>query len=143
MTTPDMNEELRKLLDLRAEADVADEKAKAAKRKRDSQEALVLEMMEERGFGVGDGSLTLNLGGGYGKVQFVPNRTLYSKIFHEEDFLAWARETGREEEFFSEKPRKKPLNDLVKAALEDQDGGTEIPPGVDFSETRYVTVTKR
>ena len=139
MPSTDVKNAMRNLIKARREEAVAAEKEKKAKKKARDAENLLLELLEESG----ETSTTVELGEGYGKVQFVPNKTVFSKVFNEQDFIDWAKAEGRYEEFFKDGVRKASLNQVIREALSDEDGGTEFPPGVDFSEKRYVTVTQR
>lgn len=132
------NKELRRLIDLRREAEDLDRRAKDAKRARDEQMVLVHEMLQRHGT---RGSTTVELGEGYGTFRFVPGETIRSKVYDEEAFREWVTAEQREVEFFfPDKLRQKPINDLVREVREHSDA--QFPPGVSDVEVRKVTVTQ-
>lgn len=83
---------------------------------------------------------TLALGEGYGNVQFNREQKVNSSVFDEEAAIRYFEEKGMASGYVDEKVRKKPLNQLVREALEN---GQELPPGVEPRVTKYVKVTKR
>lgn len=83
---------------------------------------------------------TLALGEGYGNVQFNREQKVNSSVFDEDAAIKYFEEKGMAKGYVDEKVRKKPLNQLVREALEN---GQELPPGVEPRVTKYVKVTKR
>lgn len=83
---------------------------------------------------------TLELGPGYGKVQFNREQKVLSSVFDEEAAIQWFEENGMKAGYVQGKVRKKPVNQLVREALEN---GSELPPGIEPRVTKFVKVTKR
>lgn len=83
---------------------------------------------------------TLELGPGYGKVQFNREQKVLSSVFDEAAAIAYFEEKGMGPGYVQGKVRKAPLNQLVREALE---SGQELPPGVEPRVTKFVKVTKR
>ena len=83
---------------------------------------------------------TLELGAGYGNVQFNREQKVNSSVFDEPAAIAYFEEKGMGAGYVQGKVRKKPLNQLVREALEN---GQELPPGVEPRVTKYVKVTRR
>jgi hypothetical protein len=83
---------------------------------------------------------TLELGPGYGKVQFNREQKVNSSVFDEAAAIKYFEDNGMAAGYVDEKVRKKPLNQLVREALEN---GQELPPGVEPRVTKFVKVTKR
>jgi len=83
---------------------------------------------------------TLALGEGYGNVQFNREQKVNSSVFDEEAAIKYFEDQGLAAGYVDEKVRKKPLNQLVREALEN---GQELPPGVEPRVTKYVKVTRR
>jgi hypothetical protein len=83
---------------------------------------------------------TFDLGSGYGNVQFNREQKVNSSVFDESAAIAYFEKQGMAKGYVEGKVRKKPLNQLVREALEN---GQELPPGVEPRVTKYVKVTKR
>jgi hypothetical protein len=126
----------RRVIDCRATYDAAYKarvKAEAAKK---SAEADLNEAMAKAKLP----GATLELGAGYGNVQFNREQKVNSSVFDEEAAIAYFESKGMTAGYVQGKVRKKPLNQLVREALEN---GQELPPGVEPRVTKYVKVTKR
>jgi hypothetical protein len=126
----------RRVLDLRADYEIkrkakvkAESKMKVAEA--DMNEALV--KAKQKG-------TTLELGAGYGDVQFNREQKVNSSVFDEAAAIAWFEEQGLATGYVEGKVRKAPVNQLVREALEN---GQELPPGIEPRVTKYVKVTKR
>lgn len=63
--------------------------------------------------------------------------TTYAKVNDMDALLAWAEESGHED-WFDMAPRKRVLNEAVRAAI---DNGEELPPGVHYYVKEYVSCT--
>jgi hypothetical protein len=113
------------------------DKARADASEREYKEAaLVLwEELDEAGLP----SYTADLGEGYGRVRFVPNETIRSRVLNNEMFVEWATAEGREEELLRSEPRKRVLNEYVRECLHDK---RDLPEGVDFTSTKFITITE-
>jgi len=83
---------------------------------------------------------TLALGEGYGNVQFNREQKVNSSVFDEPAAIKYFEEQGLRAGYVDEKVRKKPVNQLVREALEN---GQELPPGIEPRVTKFVKVTKR
>lgn len=83
---------------------------------------------------------TLELGPGYGNQQFNREQKVNSSVFDEAAAIAYFEEQGMAAGYVQSGVRNKPLNQLVREALEN---GQELPPGIEPRITRYVKVTKR
>lgn len=128
--------EARKLLDRRVTNDEAQKKAKETKAALDKQQEIVHTIMES----AGDVSVTKDLGPGYGRVQLGRRKTIFGRVIDAETALTSLEAEGYGEEMAKTEIRKGPLNELIRTRLET---GEALPDGVDFSETRYVQVTRR
>lgn len=83
---------------------------------------------------------TLELGPGYGNVQFNREQKVNSSVFDEAAAIAYFETQGMTSGYVEGKVRKKPVNQLVRESLEN---GQELPPGIEPRVTKYVKVTKR
>lgn len=83
---------------------------------------------------------TLALGEGYGNVQFNREQKVNSSVFDEAAAIKYFEEHGMAAGYVDEKVRKKPVNQLVRACLEN---GQELPPGIEPRVTKFVKVTRR
>lgn len=128
--------EARKLLDRRVNNDAAQKTAKETKDALDKQQGVVHDMMEA----AGDITVTKDLGPGYGRVQLGRRKTIFGRVIDSEVALEALDNEGYGAEMAKVEIRKGPLNELIRTRLET---GEALPDGVDFSETRYVQVTRR
>lgn len=129
---------LRKLVDLREKRDEAKGIADAAERAYREHEAQLWEEIEDAHGKVT--TLTVDLGEGYGKVQFQRRATTYSRIIDEDAFVDAVKREGREEEFLKPGIRKKVLNEEVR---DRNDRGVAQIDGVDFTVNRYISIARR
>lgn len=83
---------------------------------------------------------TLDLGPGYGRVQFNREQKVNSSVFDKDLAIKYFEERGLATGYVEGTVRKAPLNQLVRETLEN---GGELPPGVEPRITKYVKVTKR
>lgn len=126
----------RRVIDARADYDVAYKaRVKAEKAKKAAESDMNEAMLKAKLPGA-----TLALGAGYGNVQFNREAKVNSSVFDEAAAIAYFESKGMAAGYVDEKVRKKPLNQLVREALEN---GQELPPGVEQRITKYVKVTKR
>lgn len=134
---PSLTDEARKLLDLRRIADRAEAEFKKAEAKKDAQETRFWELLEDEDMS----SFNADLGPGYGRFSLTRGRTIYSRILDRDVAAEALKRLGREPaEIFRQEIQKAPANQLVKECLEH---GQDIPDGFDYSETRYITATRR
>jgi hypothetical protein len=119
---------LIKLGQLKAEKKRAERVADAAKAALVVFEAKLWEDMEESGVQ----SMGLDSG------KFVRKSTVYGQVTDLEALVTWCEENGVDDlvKTVQEKGR---LNELVRAKLDTQE---ELPPGVSFYESRYISHTQ-
>lgn len=134
--TARLDTEARKLLDLRRLDDEAQAKAKKTKKDREEQEQRIHDLLEE----TNQPSTTLDLGPGYGRWSLQRRRTIFSRVIDKDVALASVEAAGRKDEMFDRTIRKAPANQWLKECLE---RGEELPDGFDFSETKYITATRK
>ena len=85
-------------------------------------------------------SYPVDLGEGYGWYRFTPNSTRYARVIDREQAIAALEERGHSREtLVTMKVREQQANELVNELL---DHGQELPPGLDWYEREYVTMTK-
>ena len=126
----------RRVIDARADYDKAYKARVKAERAKKQAEADINDAMAKAKMP----GTTLELGPGYGIQQFNREQKVNSSVFDEEAAIKYFEEKGLASGYVDEKVRKKPLNQLVREALEN---GQELPPGVEPRVTKYVKVTKR
>jgi hypothetical protein len=85
-------------------------------------------------------TVTIDLGEGYGKVQFQRRQTTYSRIIDEDAFVEAVKAAGREDEFLKPGIRKKVLNEEVR---DRNDRGVPQIEGTDFTVNRYISISRR
>lgn len=126
----------RRVIDARAEYDEAyKEKVKKENAKKGAEADMNEAMAKAKLPGA-----TLDLGPGYGNVQFNREQKVNSSVFDEHAAIEYFEEQGLASGYVQGKVRKKPLNQLVRESLEN---GQELPPGIEPRLTKYVKVTKR
>lgn len=78
--------------------------------------------------------------GEHGVVRFHPKQTIYGKIIDEDKALEYFEQRAMLDEVTAPKFAKKVINEMVRELHEQ---GESMPPGVDFSPTRYVQITRQ
>lgn len=137
MSEENRNAALRKLVDLRREKDDLDARLKEVSEKWREQIHFVHELLRKYGT---LGATTVDLGPGYGSYRFTPGETVTANIHDEHALHQWIEDNGRGDElYFPDKLRKKPLNEMVREIRNHE--GAEFPPGLDYTETKKVTMT--
>jgi hypothetical protein len=131
-----LDTKLRDLVEKRERRDETKDAAERAEKVYRQAEAAVWEEIKDE---YGDlTSFTIDLPE-IGKVKFGRRQTIRSRILDEEEFAAWAKETGRDDEFLKPGIHKRVLNEEVREAI---DHGQPLPPGVDFSTTRFISIQR-
>ena len=67
-------------------------------------------------------------------TNFVPTTTIYAQVQDSDSFVAWAEE--HDPTLLEPKPRKDPLNELVREKL---DNGESLPPGLGFNPKQVIS----
>lgn len=127
MTTATLTiaEQAEALRELKQDAAAADAVAKDAKALYKQAEVAFIERMQSEGVESikHDGTL------------YVPAATTYGQIQDRAEFVAWAE--AERPELLETKERKALVNEIVRECL---DNGTEMPPGVGFYVSEYVSL---
>lgn len=131
-----LDTEARKLVDRRKANDTAQAEAKRTKKALVEQETAFYDLLEAENLP----TATLDLGPEYGRMQFGRRSTIYSRVIDAETAIEALKAAGRGEEMIKNDLRKAPLNEMVRDLLEN---GQPLPAGIDYSETKYVQVTRR
>lgn len=85
-------------------------------------------------------TVTCDLGEPHGRVQFQRRETIRATILDKDAAAVALREEGHDYMLEPVGFRKQPLNQEVRERLR---SGRALPDGVDFSRTRYVTISRR
>jgi hypothetical protein len=87
-------------------------------------------------------TITLELGEPHGTIQLQRRETIKGRVIDDEAAVAALREMGLGEAVLKDIPqvRQKVLNEHVRDILK---SGGDLPEGVDFVPTRYISVSKR
>lgn len=126
----------RRLLELRDENDRAQREAKAAKAALDDYEMEFWSELEDLGLK----SVSLELGPPYGSVRLERRERRDSRVLDLRSLTEWVIAEGYAAELLRDEPRKAVLNQFVRTRTEN---GQPLPPGLDFTTKRYVSVTKK
>jgi hypothetical protein len=132
-----LDTKLRALVDLREKRDQTKDAAEAAEKRYRAEEAAVWEEIKDEHGNLT--SFTVEFPD-IGKVKFQRRQTIRARIIDEEKFAKWAEDEGRADEFLKPGIHKRVLNEEVR---EDIDHGQELPPGIDFSTTRFVSIQRQ
>lgn len=128
--------EARKLVDRRKKNDEAQKKAAETKEALDKQQRVVHDLLESQEMP----TVTLDLGPGYGRWQLGKRSTIYGRVIDVDTAIAALKEDGYGDEMVKSELRKGALNEMIRTKLEN---GEPLPDGVDYSETKYVQMTRR
>lgn len=127
----------RRLVDLKDEKTRLEKAAESAAREYREAEADFWLDLEDGG----TKTVTVELGEGYGTVQFQRRETITGRVINDEAAAAALAEAGLGDAVLGpRKVRQKVLSEYVRSRLE---SGQPLWEGVDFSARRYVTVTKK
>lgn len=140
MSETRLHTEMRKLIDRRREYEHARKAKTTAEQRKKEQEAVVHELLLKAKVPLGKG-MPVDLGEGYGTVRMAPNTTIYGQVLDLEQARKSLIAAGREpEQIIGYKIREQQLNELVREELEH---GGNLPPGIGWRETRFVTVSRK
>jgi hypothetical protein len=123
-------EKLARLKELKALEKVARKTAEQAKADREMFEAALFDEMEA----------TNTYAQRQGGTNYVLKSTIFGNITDRDAFRDWCEATGQAEELLREVEEKQRLNEIVRAAI---DNNEELPPGVGFFAKRYISVTEK
>lgn len=126
----------RRLVERKDQLELAKAAAKTAQEDFDKAQAEFWEMLDDEAMP----TVTLDLGEPYGRVQFQKRQTIRSRIIDKDQAAESLRAAGQEYMLEPVGFRKRPLNQFVSECLRT---GDKIPPGVGFSRTPFVTITRR
>jgi hypothetical protein len=135
MISDDVKGRLRRLLELREKSEQAKVAADAAKADYKAMERDVWEDIENSDL---KGAIKIDLGEPYGTVTFQKRETFFARIIDAEAAEDYYRAQDSLETVSEIKFSKARLNEVVREAI---DTGTPLPPGLDWTPTRYVSVT--
>lgn len=123
----------RALVDARREKDETAAKATAAEKRYRELEAHFWAAFDDLGMT----TTTLDLGPGYGKVQFQKRETVTANVLNAEELAKTLAEEDLTHLLGPASVRKKALNELIRQRRK---SGEEIPAGAEPSVRRYVTI---
>lgn len=128
-------EKVRKLLELHADDEAKQAAAKASRKAFKAHElALHIEMEQ-----AGDESRKVDLGQPWGTYTLTPNDTIRGRVLDDDAFQEYLENRAMVDETVTTKYRGRRINELADQLVR---GGQELPPGFDFTRTRYITKTK-
>ncbi|HWC64607.1 MAG TPA: hypothetical protein VG777_00890 [Thermoanaerobaculia bacterium] len=132
-----LDTETRKLLKLREDHERKDAAAKKAKAERETQEEVVMELMDD----LNQTSAKVDLGGDIGVIGVVlPKPTVFARVIDKDVALQSLRDLGMEEAMIDRTIRKAPANQLIRERLENKE---DPPDGFDFSESASVRIERK
>jgi hypothetical protein len=117
------------------------EKANAEKKRLEEQRNAAQDAFWEALEDQGMKSTTLDLGPGFGEIQFQRRETIKGIVKDPSAAAAAIREEGLADELLGEqKVRQKVLSEYVRDWIA---SGQSLPEGIDFTPTRYVSITRK
>lgn len=127
---------VRAFLKARDEAEAAASAAKAAEKEHKQRQAELWEAMSDAGLK----SLKIDVGEPWGEISLRPSETIRSKVLDKDALIEALEQSGRADEITKVDFKLKPLNELVRECLNHK---IKLPDGLDFSSTKYITVSGR
>lgn len=142
MYTPEDISQLRRLMELREDADEKEKAAKSAKADYREAEAELFDRLTDPETGAPGRIPPVDLGEPFGRVAFQARETYYGRVIpgKEKDALAYYRERGVVDQVSAPKFVMKRINEEVRERIE---GNEAMPPGIDFYANRGVTITRQ
>lgn len=127
----------RRLVSKREARDKAKAEYEVLKDEYREVEQAIWEYMDDQGMT----TMTLDLGTGYGKVQFQKRETIRGIIKDPEKAAETLTEMGLDDALLGARSvRQKALSEHVRDWLA---AGQKIPEGLDFNPTRYVSISRK
>lgn len=137
MISEESKRKARRLMEARVKRDELKQALAAAEDDYRAQEA---EFYEELEAAVGSKTLPMDLGEPWGLVKFRTRETYYGKIIDQDAALEWFEQRAMVDEVSSPKFVMARINEIVRERI---DLGEQMPPGIDFSPNRGVTITRQ
>jgi hypothetical protein len=132
-----LDTEARKLLKLREDHERKDLIAKKAKDARETQERVVMDLLDD----LNQTSAQLDLGGKYGKIGLVkPKPTIFARVVDKDVALKSVEDAGQLDAMFDRAIRKAPANQWIREHLE---RGEDLPDGFDYSTSEHIRVERK
>lgn len=72
--------------------------------------------------------------------QYTLQEQIYGQIISMSDFMGWAEDQGRLDEFFELKPKMKLVNEFAR---ELNDSAADFPPGLTYRDQRYISSPRK
>lgn len=132
-----LESKFRRLAELREQRDFDKQAAERSEAEYREYEAELLETIDESAL---RGSVEFDFGGELGTIRFQPRRTIYGRIVDKNAAMEAFENEAIIEEMTAPKIEAKRLNEYVRDRLE-HDGN--LPPGVDYYERKYVTISRK
>lgn len=129
--------QFRRLMEARVKRDNSKAAAKKAEEEYREVEAEVWEGLEEA---MGHKTLPVDLGEPFGLVKFAANETIYAKVIDQDKALEHYENRAMIEQVSAPKFVMARLSEEVRECY---DQGKPMPPGLDFSPKRYITITQQ
>lgn len=86
------------------------------------------------------GSRRFDLGPPFGTVVFTPRETKYGRIYDEDAAQEYFEQRAMMDEMTKPSIEKRKVNELVRDLL---DQGQPMPPGIDFTTNRGITISRK
>jgi hypothetical protein len=137
MIGEDSLQKLRRLMELRQRRDESKKQAEIDEKAYREAEADVYEALDE---GPMDRLNNIDLGEPWGKVSFQARETIYGRVIDADEAQEYFEQRQMVEEVSEPKFVMARVNELVRDAVEQ---GEKLPPGLDFYQRRFVSITKQ
>lgn len=130
-----LQSKFRRFAELRQDRDVA---KKALERVEQSYREYEAELMGEIEASGIKGSVKFDFDGDLGTIQFGTRKTVYGRIVDADAAMESFENEALSDEMTGTKFESRRLNEYVRDRLEQ---GQDLPPGVDYYERRYISVS--
>lgn len=135
MISEDAKGRARRLLEAKEKRDKLKKSLESAEKDFREREAEFYEELEKA---TGGKTLPIDLGDPWGIVKFRCRETYYGKIIDDEKALEYFENRAQVDDFSAPRFVMARINELVRERI---DLGQPMPPGIDFSPNRGVTIT--
>lgn len=138
MASERLEQKLRRFVDLRQERDIAKRRHDEAKSAYEQEQAALYDEIEQE---VGDlSSVTLDLGEGYGKINFQRRHRTYGRIFNADAAYEALDKEALTDELTKPGFDKAAVTDLVNERLQNHQ---ELPDGIDWYTKAWINIARK
>jgi hypothetical protein len=125
----------RRLVELRRNSD---ELKTASKKAEEEYKAFEGELWDRLHDSAMQPPFKFDFGGDLGEISFSPAETIFARLLDKDKAMRYFKSQSQDDEFVETKFVGGRLNDEVRERIDD---GRPLPPGVDFTPRRYISIS--